>query len=78
MDLLTQIWPYLAAALVALAGVVGVRQAGKAAGKHEERRKQERLAEKVREKAREAERENDAKTDDAIRADAGRWVRHDK
>lgn len=78
MDLLTQIWPYLAAALVALAGIVGVRQAGKAAGKHQERRNQEQAAAKVREKARQVERENDAKTDDAIRADAGRWVRHDK
>lgn len=75
MGILIDAWPYLAAMVVAIAGAIGLRAAGKKEGRNEVLRQQEHDAAKLRNKAKEVANEMDSMGNDAVRTRASDWVR---
>lgn len=73
-----RIWPYIAAVGAVLAGLLAIRQSGKAAGRQEARIDQLEADQKAVGEAREERQKVDALGDDAARRDAARWVRRNK
>lgn len=76
--ILGDIWPYVIAAVTAIAGALGLYMKGRADAKA--KRKADEAARKIKtlETAREVKADVDEKSDADVRRDLSRWVRDDK
>lgn len=76
--ILSEAWPYLAAAAGVLAGLFYARQSGKREGKQQAEREQADAASEQRRKTNVVDTQMAEMDDDGVRRDLRKWVRGDR